>query len=457
MDFVRLQWVSSVGNPKEGFPSVAMATAGSAAPGSPSFPTGLPLIATLRDDIVYPPIFPAHLSRQAMALLCGLLHFNPDCRMSVRDALLHPFVTMVPKGTHEELFRDDIGSPTGDGVGIQEDGDDGSPVGDGVFFALEASALQEGLPAGAGGHTALPPSLPATSLPSSVTATPASSTLPSSTASGRAQPPSPPSGVNGLPLQARASTASGTPSSAASAVTSAAQALKGLAPCGLRAQEECLGPQSPIIDPNNTPGIRTPVLPRSDPNAPSALFPGVGAGRGSPEATSTQPSPSPAASSSIGTTPCLTHGSNACAQPSSATPVDGVAPVYGSLRDHMRTLPNSAAASGPRQSPLGLHVLSSAVVAAPVVNVAVQAATAPSSFAGVPPLVPVQHVLLGAFARHSTSEAAHNVQIIRGPSFNLSSATESLSPCTAASGVGSSFEDRRFLLCCRMLLTCKPW
>jgi hypothetical protein len=98
------------------------------------------------DDIVYPAwLFPAHLSRDAMSLLCALLHFDPERRLSVHDALAHPFVT-VEDADAEALARMDDGgaggSPCGDSLS-QCDGSEGEAMDavDGASVVLGGAAL----------------------------------------------------------------------------------------------------------------------------------------------------------------------------------------------------------------------------------------------------------------------------------------------------------------------------
>lgn len=62
--------------------------------GGGSVPANRCLIGEVDPAVSYPSwFFPLHFSREAMALLSGLLHPNPDSRMSVHDALSHVWVT----------------------------------------------------------------------------------------------------------------------------------------------------------------------------------------------------------------------------------------------------------------------------------------------------------------------------------------------------------------------------
>jgi hypothetical protein len=405
---VMLVLSSGTGNPKEGLASSSASPASGAGGGHMIISSGsgpvAPLIATMRDDVMYPPIFPAHLSRAAMALLCGLLHFNPDTRISVRDALNHPFVTSVPKGTHEELFRDDVSSPLGDLMSMQDDGGEGSPGSDSVFFPADSSAMHakdevssaEVLRSTVFTACAMECSPCAVTTPvvgsSSTSAPPLAVTAPVVPVS--VSPPPAPSTSSTAALSRSQPHATSTVSATAAGVQQHGAGTKFPA----RAQDEL--PQL-SVDPNNTPmsiAYRTPVQSAADPNAACRVgsSPDAVLSTGSCSVSSTTPAPATAS---------VHHAA-----------LPGEVPVcYGSLRDHVRMLPNSSAASTPRQSPMALHLMSSAV---PHPN-------QPQVLHHHQP----QHVLHSSALPFSSplSSAATTITpasqcIVRGPSFSLSSA-----------------------------------
>jgi hypothetical protein len=298
------------------------------------------VIASIRDDIVYPPLFPPHFSRPAISLLCGLLHFNPDLRLSVRDALNHPFVTSFGRPESEVLFRDDCGSPTFD-VSMQEEG---SLVED-EFPGLSPGA-GTAFPGVVGSTVASCAALRSVGGTGPGSAAPPGGTLP-------ALPPPAPGVTPGL------STPAAVP---ASATSSSSSSTKGRAGSGGERDTGVLPPYTAlVVDPNAAGScLRTPPQRSGDPNAPCTASP-VGSGM------------------AVGSTPPGAEGSG-----------------YGSLRDHMRSLP----ASSPWQSPTALGVLGVGVgSSAPVV-------AGPSHASGL------------AQARASPPVAGH--QVIRGPSFSLS-------------------------------------